>query len=345
MQQKKDITIYDIANKLNLSSATISRALNDSPVINVKTKKRIKDVAKELGYRQNNFASNLRKQKSNTIGVIIHDLKSNFTTSVLTGIEKITTESGYDLIIAHSSESKEKEIANATNLFHKRVDGLIASLSFETENLDHFQPFYEKGIPIIFFDRVEEGLETTKVIIDNYRAGYQATKHLIDQGCKRIVIVTGNLKRNVYNNRFKGYKEALAEAGLEVPKDFFLIKDLSEQSGYEVAQQILKMKPLPDGAFITNDFTAAICMKELKQHGIRIPEDIALVGFNNDSISKIVEPSLSTINYPGMLMGEVAATNLLNHINGNTDLKQMNTIIINSELIIRDSSLKSGKLL
>jgi LacI family transcriptional regulator len=343
MQHKKDITIYDIANKLNLSSATISRALNDSPVINAKTKKKIKQAAQELGYRQNNFASNLRKQKSHTIGVIIHELKSNFTTSVLAGIEKITTEAGYDLIIAHSSESKSKEIANANNLFHKRVDGLIASLSFETESLDHFQPFSDKGIPVIFFDRVEENLESTKVIIDNYKAGYQATKHLIEQGCKRIVIVTGNLKRNVYNNRFQGFKAALSDAGLDMPKELILIKDLSEQSGEEVAEQIIKMNPMPDGAFITNDFTAAICMKALKKRGVKIPEDIAIVGFNNDVISKIVEPSLTTINYPGVLMGEVAALNILNHINGNTDLNQMSTIIINSELIIRESSLRVKK--
>lgn len=343
MQQKKDITIYDIADKLKLSGATVSRALTDSPLVNAKTKKKIKQAALDLGYQQNNFASNLRKQKSHTIGVIIHELKSSFTTSVLAGIEKITTEAGYDLIIAHSSESKEKEIANAYNLFHKRVDGLIASLSFETENLDHFQEFSKKGIPIIFFDRVEENLEYTKVIIDNYKAGYQATNHLIEQGCKRIILVTGNLKRNVYNNRFKGYRDALVEAGLKMPKELLFIRDLSEQTGYDVANQILKMNPLPDAAFITNDFTASICMKTLKQHGIKIPEEIAIVGFNNDSISKIVEPSLTTINYPGTLMGEVAATNLISHISGNTDLKQMNTIIINSELIIRESSLKNGK--
>lgn len=340
MKQKRDITIYDIAKKLDLSSATVSRALNDSSVINEKTKNKVKQIALDLGYQQNNFASSLRKQKSNTIGVIIHELKSNFTTSVLAGIEKITTEAGYDLIIAHSSENVKKEIANAHNLFHKRVDGLIASLSFETENMEHFEKFYKKAIPVIFFDRVEESNESTKVIIDNYKAGYSATNHLIDQGCKRIIIVTGNLKRNVYKNRFRGYRDAVVNQGLEVLEESIIIKDLSEQSGVEVANQILAMTPMPDGAFITNDFTAAVCMRTLKKNGIKIPEDIAIIGFNNDPISKIVDPTLTTIDYPGVLMGEVAATNLLNHINGKTDLKKMNTIIINSELIIRESSMK-----
>src|SRR5215469_9422172 len=141
MIPKKDITIYDIARVLNLSPATVSRGLKDHPAINIKTRKKITEMAKEMGYRSNNFASNLRRQKTNTIGIIVHELNSNFITSVLAGVEKVTTSAGYDLIIAHSSESFAKEAANAKNLFHKRVDGLIASLSFDTKNTNHFKPF------------------------------------------------------------------------------------------------------------------------------------------------------------------------------------------------------------
>ncbi len=340
MKPKKDVTIYDIAQKLDLSSATVSRGLNDHPAINKNTRKKIQQAARELGYRHNTFASSLRKQKTNTIGVIVHELNSNFITSVLAGIEKVTTEAGYDLIIAHSSESFDKEAANASNLFHKRVDGLIASLAFDTTGLDHYKQFEEKGIPIVFFDRVEEYSESTKVIIDNYKCGYQATQHLIEQGCKRIVLVTANLKRNVYAQRHKGYVDALYDNGLSYDKEKVLIKDLSEQCGVEAALQILKMKPLPDGAFITNDFSAAVCMQTLKEHGIRIPHDIAVVGFNNDAIGKIVEPQLTTINYPGIDMGEIAARNLINHLKGVSNIKHTNTIVIRSDLIIRKSSLK-----
>ena len=194
---RKEITIYDLARELNLSAATISRALKDHKAINKNTKKRIVEKAKELGYRSNNFASNLRRQKSHTIGVLVHELNSNFITSVLAGIEKVTTVANYDLIICHSSELFKKEVANAHNLFHKRVDGLIAALAFDTENLDHFEPFFERNIPVVFFDRVEEDSKGTKVTIDNYKAGYKATQHLIEQGCKRIVHTTSNLKRNV----------------------------------------------------------------------------------------------------------------------------------------------------
>jgi LacI family transcriptional regulator len=340
MKAKKEITIYDIADKLKLSSATVSRALQDNPAISKKTRKRIQDTAKELGYRHNNFASSLRKQKTNTIGIILHELSSNFITAALSGIEKVTSEAGYDLIIVHSSEKFEKEVANASNLFHKRVDALIASLAFDTTDLDHFKQFEEKGIPIIFFDRVEESSHHTKVIIDNHRGGYLATQHLIEQGCKRIVLLTAALQRNVYFQRHRGYMDALTEHHIPYKKEYVLIKDLSEQSGLEAAQQILKMKPMPDGIFITNDFSAAVVMHALKEQGIKIPGDIAIVGFNNDAVCKIVDPQLTTVNYPGVTIGEIAARTLINHLKGISDIKSTSTIVVNSELVVRKSSLR-----
>ncbi|MEJ8817664.1 LacI family DNA-binding transcriptional regulator [Lacibacter sp. H407] len=342
MKEKKEVTIYDIAQLLDLSTATISRALKDHPAISKVTKKKIQDAAKEMGYRHNNFASNLRKQKTNTIGIIVHELNSNFITSVLAGIEKISTEAGYDLIITHSSESFKKEAANVLNLFHKRVDGIIASLSFDTKGLDHFQPFFDKNIPVIFFDRVEENSDNAKVVIDNYKSGYQATNHLIEQGCKKIVIVTANLNRNVYSQRFKGYKDALFDHSIPFDESLVLIKDLSEKCGREAALQIMEMHPMPDAAFITNDFSAAVCIKTLKEHGYRIPEDIAIVGFNNDAISTLIEPQLTTIDYPGIDIGEIAARNLIAHLKGDIKITQTNTIIVKSELIIRQSSLRKG---
>ena len=340
MKEKKEITIYDIAQKLEISTTTVSRALKNHPAISKSTRKKIQDTAKDLGYRHNSFASSLRNQKSHTIGIIVHELNSNFITSVLAGIEKVSTEAGYDLIIAHSSESSAKEAANALNLFHKRVDGLIASLSFDTESLEHFQSYVDRGIPLVFFDRVDESSESPKVVIDNYKSGYEATQHLIEQGCKRIVMVTANLNRNVYAQRFKGYKDALFDNKIKFEEKNLLIKDLSEKCGIEAAHQIMKMKPMPDGAFITNDFSAAVCMQTLKEHGINIPEDIAIVGFNNDAISKIVEPQLTTINYPGIDIGEIAARNLIGLMKNDTSIMQTNTVIVKSDLIIRKSSLK-----
>lgn len=340
--KEKEVTIYDIAKKLKISAATVSRGLQDHPAISKKTKKRIFDMVDEMGYRTNHFARNLRLQQTKTIGVLVHELNSNFITSVLAGIEKVTAEEGYDIIIAHSSESYAKETANVKNLFDKRVDGLIASLAFDTTDLDHFKPFTDKGVPVLFFDRVEQDGNNTVVVIDNAKCGYLATDHLIKQGCKRIAHVTSSLNRNVYSQRYKGYRDALFDNKIPLDESLVIIQDLTEKSGVDAALKILSMKPLPDGAFITNDFVAAVCMRTLKEHGIAIPADIAVVGFNNDAVGTLVEPALTTINYPGIDMGEIAARNLINHLKGVTNLHQTNTIIVRSELIVRRSSLKKG---
>ncbi|MFI5133982.1 MAG: LacI family DNA-binding transcriptional regulator, partial [Chitinophagales bacterium] len=334
--------IYDLAEKLNISIATVSRALKDDPVVSKKTRKKIFELAEKMGYRSNHFASNLRRQRTNTIGIIIHELNSNFITSVLAGVEKITAEAGYDLIIAHSSESHAKEAANAKNLFHKRVDGLIASLSFDTNDLEHFRRYVDKGVPVIFFDRVEQNGENTVVVIDNYKCGYQATRHLIEQGCKRIAHVTSSLKRNVYSQRYKGYRDALFDHGILFDESLLIVNDLSEKAGVESATEIMRMDPLPDGVFITNDFVAAVCMRTFKEFDLAVPDDIAVVGFNNDAIGKLIEPALTTIDYPGKDMGEIVARALVNHLQGISDIHLTNTIIVHSDLIIRRSSLKKG---
>jgi len=342
MHKPREVTIYDIARKLNVSATTVSRGLQNHPAISKKTKKRIQDMVDELGYRSNHIARNLRQKQTQTIGVIVHELNSTFITSVLAGIEKVTTEAGYDLIITHSSESMTKEMANAKNLFNKRVDGVIASLAFNTTDLDHFKPFIQKNVPVIFFDRVEQDSNNTVVIIDNAKCGYIATQHLISQGCRRIVHVTSSLQRNVYSQRFQGYKDALYDNGIAFDEKLLLINDLSEKAGIESAMKILRMDPMPDGAFITNDFVAAVCMRTLKEHDVNIPGDIAVVGFNNDAVGKLIEPALTTINYPGSDMGQIAATNLINHLKGVSSLQQTNTIIVRSELIVRKSSLRKA---
>lgn len=344
MPKQKEVTIYDIARELNISAATVSRALKDDPVVNNKTKKKIFDLANKIGYRTNLFARNLRTQETKTIGFLIHELTSNFCTCVLAGVEKVTTKAGYDLIIAHSSESYEKEVANARNLFNKRVDGLIASLAFDTKNLDHFKSFSDKAVPVVFFDRVEKNSGNTVVVIDNYKSGYLATKHLIDMGCKRIAHLTSSLTRNVYSDRLRGYKAALKEGGLSFNENMLFVDNLSEEAGMETAKKIVKQKPMPDGIFITNDFVAASFIKTLKGLGVSVPDDMAVVGFNNDAISHLIEPDLTTINYPGREVGEAAAHALLNQLKEMNKSPKAKTIIINSDLIVRASSQKRKKL-
>ena len=340
MTTQKEVTIYDLAKKLNISATTVSRGLQDHPAISKKTKKRIFELADEIGYRSNHFARNLRNQKTNTIGVIVPRLNSNFMSSVIAGIEQVANRQGYALLISQSSETAAKEGESAKTMFNSRVDGLLVSLAYDTNELTHFDPFFKKDIPVIFFDRVTEHERSTNILIDNRTAGYHATNHLIEQGCKRIVHITAMPQQNVYKDRLQGYKEALANAHLKYREEQVIITNLSQEAGAEAAEAVLKMKPLPDGIFVANDSCAVGCILALKQAGIRIPEDIAFVGFNNDPVSKVIEPNLTSINYPGYEMGQVAARHMISHLNGVSPIDNTNTIILRSDLIVRQSSLK-----
>ena len=340
MSEEKEVTIYDIAVKLNISPATVSRGLQDHPSISKKTKKKILDLAEKIGYRSNNFARNLRNQKTKTIGVIVPRLNSHFMSAVISGIEHIANASGYNLIISQSSESVDKESANARTMFNNRVDGLLVSLAYDTRELKHFDSFFKRNTPVIFFDRVMDHENSTSILIDNRKAAYEVTKHLIEQGCKRIVHITAPLKQNVYVDRFNGYKQALAEYKIKFREEDVIIGNLSQEAGMQAADKILSLKSRPDGVFAANDNGAIGCMIALKQKGFSIPGDFAFAGFNNDPVSKVIEPNLTTINYPGYEMGEVAARHLISHLTGITPIQNTNTIILRSELLVRDSSLK-----
>lgn len=339
----KEITIYDIAKALEISPTTVSRALNDHPAVNSNTKQRIFDTATQMGYRSNMFASNLRTKTTNTIGVIVPRLNSTFMSSVIAGMEKVANEAGYNLVISQSLETVEKEIANANTMFNSRVDGLLVSLAYNTDNIEHFKPFIKKKIPVLFYDRIFEHEKITGIIIDNIQSAYKATQHLIEQGCRDIVHITGNLKRNVYSDRLKGYKYAIMDHDIAFTNSNVIVNNLSEEDGINAAMQILDREKLPDGIFVANDSCAISCMKTLMQNGVDIPGDVAVVGFNNDPICRIVEPNLTTIDYPGYEMGEVAVRNLIHRMKGVHDYGMTNTIILRSELIERASSLKIKK--
>ena len=341
-EPEKEVTIYDIAKKLNISAATVSRGLKDHPGINKNTKKKILNAASEMGYRSNSFASSLRKKKSNIIGVIVPRLNSNFMSDVIAGIEKVVNEANYNLFISQSLETMKKEAGNAKAMFNNRVDGLLVSLAYDTTNIEHFEAFVSRGIPVIFFDRVHEHQQCPNIFIDNYKAGYNITTHLVEQGCKRIMHIGGNQLRNVYIERYNGYKQALADHGIPLEKELLIINDLSATAGAEAARSILKMSEKPDAVFVANDICAIGCMQVLKKEGIKIPRDIAFAGFNNDPTSCVIEPNLTTIDYKGYEMGEVAARILINHLDNNSDLQQTHSLILRSELIVRESSLKKA---
>jgi LacI family transcriptional regulator len=342
MKSSRDVTIYDVAKALNISPSTVSRGLKDHPHIHKETKKKIRAMAKEMGYQQNKFASSLRKRRTETVGVVVPKLNSYFMATVIAGVEKITNHHGYGLIISQSQESVKQEISCVSTLFNSRVDGMLISLAFDTKNLDHFNKLFDKDIPIVFFDRVADCHGCMSVIIDNYKAGYEATSHLINQGCRRIIHLGGNLLRNVYSDRLKGYKQALHDNGIDYNQKLIFISDLTGESGKNIMKKVLKMNLHPDGLFAANDTSAVASMVEMQLQGIRIPDDIAVVGFNNEPISQVIRPNLTTIDYPAREMGEIAAESLIEKLNASSAV-DLSRIIMKHKLIIRESSQRSGE--
>jgi LacI family transcriptional regulator len=298
-------------------------------------------MARDLGYRSNTFASNLRNKRTNTIGVIVPRLNSSFMSDVIAGIEKVVNEAGYNLIISQSLESAEKEVINASTMFNNRVDGLLVSLAYNADKTEHFEPFIRKEIPLIFFDRVVELQNCSTIVIDNFKAAFDITSHLLEQGCKNLFHITGNLSRNVYRDRFNGFIQAMKDHSLSFDSENLLITDLSPEAGTQAALHLIAMKNKPDGIFVANDLCAASCMLQLKKNHVRIPDDMLFAGFNNDIISKIVEPNLTTIDYKGFEMGEISAQTLINQLNKNQTQNLTQSIVIRHELIIRQSSQRT----
>lgn len=334
---KKEATIYDIAKELKLSPSTISRALNGNQIINVKTRKRVADCAERMGYRSNTFASNLRTKRTYTIGVIVPRLDSNFMSSSLAGMEEVATKHGYNMIISQSHESVIKEEQNTTTMYNKRVDGLIASLTSGESSLAYFKRFRDKNVPVVFFDRVPNETNSVCFLIDNYKHAKDATQHLIDQGCKNLLHITVESKSNVYADRTRGYLDTLKDCD-HCKGEVLYLDFLSLENGKLIADTIIKMKPMPDGLFVANDMTAVGCMQVLQENGVKIPSQMAIVGFNDDPVSTIVSPQLSTISYPGREAGKLAAKSLIDHLNGEQNMELTNKVILNAHLIIRASS-------
>ncbi len=340
MRNTREVTIYDVAKALHISPSTVSRGLKNHPHIRKETCDKIKALAHEMGYQRNKFASSLRKMRTETIGVVVPKLNSYFMATAIAGMEKVTNQSGYGLIISQSQESARQEVSCVSTLFNSRVDGLLISLAFDTEKLDHFNILFKKDIPVVFFDRVAECKGCMTVVIDNYKAAYELTTHLIEQGCRRIIHLGGNLLRNVYSERFRGYKQALADNGIKYDSNLLIVSELNNQAGIDAAKAILKMKSRPDGLFTANDTSAVAAICELQKEGLNVPEDIAVGGFNNEPVSQVIKPNLTTIDYPAREIGEIAATSLISKLE-NSEAASLSTIVLKHKLIVRESTLKN----
>ena len=337
MKKGHQVTMKEIAKKLGVSVSTISRALKDSPELHPETKRKIVEAAKEMNYQPNLLAQSLRISRSKTLGVIVPEITSHFFASCISGIQDHANKRGYNVMICQSNESLEQEKANIRTLVSSQVDGLLISLSRETNRFDHLNDLYEREINFVLFDRVQEDIPVSKVTFNDMGGAYQVVKHLLENGSRRIVYVSGPEDLYISKKRKEGYLQALEEFGVNRDNSLIKVTDLTEAGNIKVAQEILNMRPRPDAVFCMIDPVAVDVMTEWKTQGVKIPEDIALAGFTNNPTSAVVEPPLTTVAQPGYEMGKLAVSHLLDQLDGIASEDPI-SIVLETTLVPRKSS-------
>ncbi|MBW3468185.1 LacI family DNA-binding transcriptional regulator [Arthrospiribacter ruber] len=336
-------TIKDIARELNVSSSTVSRALKDYPGISDETKRRVKELADKLNYRPNAVALSLRKSKSFTIGVIIPEVVHFFFSTVISGIEEVAFSNGYNVILCQTNERLDREKSSIDTMLSNQIDGLLVSFSKETTEFDHFSKLMDLDFPIVFFDRLPEIPNAVNVTVNDFEGAYQAVKHLLEQGYKRIVHLAGPSNLAISKKRKEGYLKALAEAGIEADESLIIeCPGGNEKESFDVTKQLFENeKNRPDAIFAHHDIVAAGAMMALKSLDLRIPEDVGLVGYSNWQFSSMIDPPLSTVSQPGFKIGETAITMLLEMIDKKRDYKSEPVqVVLDTELLVRKSSVR-----
>lgn len=334
--KKTQITIKDIARELNISPSTVSRALKNHPDISQATKDSVNKYAKDFNYKPNSLALSLRMSRNNTIGIIVPEIIHYFFSSILSGIEQVANQEGFNVIISQSNEDYETEVRNTQALIATRVSGVLASLSKHTTNYDHFQDIIDSDIPLVFFDRICIGINTDRVVVDDYSGAFAAVEYLIQTGCKRIAFYSSPLHLEISKNRKNGYLDALRKYALPVDESLIYVCDTREEA-IIITPEILDQPNRPDGFFAINDHCAAGIMYAVKSAKLRIPEDVAIFGFSDGELAKACDPMLSTVEQHGYEMGKNAASLLLDKINGKTHGQYTNKIV-RTNLIIRGTT-------
>ncbi|WP_140485746.1 LacI family DNA-binding transcriptional regulator [Flavobacterium sp. GSA192] len=337
MENKKKSTIKDIAAVLGLTPSAVSKALNDHPRISEKTKVAVKEAAIQLDYQPNYLSSALRKGKSNLVGVIIPRVNSHFFSSVVENIEKVLNLNGYNIIMTQSNELYAKECQEIDTLLKIQVDGIIASMANETTDLEYYQKIKSKGTQLVLFDRGEEELNVDYVGIDDYKSSHLVIDHLVSQNCKRIAHIAGFKHIRIYKERIRGYKDALEKSGLAAPENWIIESNLRLEDGRRIMQQLLDSPERPDAVYVAGDIAALGALQVLLENNIKVPEEIALIGFSDEPFTSLTQPSISTVNQHSDQIGKLAAEAFLERIN-NPKKKTINRIILEPELIIRQSS-------
>ena len=336
-------TIKDIARELNVSSSTVSRALKDYPGISDETKRKVKELADKMNYRPNAIALSLRKSRSFTIGVIIPEVVHFFFSTVISGIEEIAFSRGYNVILTQTNEKLSREMNSVDTMLSNQIDGFLVSYSKETSDFSHFTKLLDKGFPIVFFDRVPDIPQAINVTVDDFSGAYQATKHLIDQGYRKIVHLAGPSNLKISKERERGYREALKDAGIPINPSFIVeCTQGTNDEAFEITKEIFAdFSDTPDAFFANNDMAAVGAMMACKSLGLRVPEDVGIVGFSNWQFCSILDPTLSSVSQPGFNIGAKATELLLDIIEKKISIEEIhNPVVLETELLIRKSSVR-----
>jgi LacI family transcriptional regulator len=335
------VTIKDIAKALGLSTSTVSRALRDSYEISPETKKLVLEYAEKINYHPNPIALSLKERRSRSIGVIVAEIANSFFSQAIDGIESIAYKNGYNVIISQSRESFDREVINLHYLTSRSIDGLIVSVASETKDFSNFKELHDRGMPIVFFDRIVNEIPTHKVIVDNYKGAYDATKHLIENGYTQIAAIANDEILSITEDRVAGYKAALADQGIKV-KDSFVKYcahgGLMLEEVEQVVTELLKLKPRPDAILALGDKLTTGSLRILKANKLNVPGDIGLLGFSNSDTTELIEPPLSIIKQPAFEMGEIATDLLIQLIESKHPVTDFETRMLAPQLIIRGSA-------
>ncbi|AOW09766.1 LacI family DNA-binding transcriptional regulator [Flavobacterium gilvum] len=339
MDQKT--TIYDIAKKLDITAATVSRALNNNPKISEVTRKLVLETAAKMNYKQNRLAQSLRSGKSNNVGVIVPRIDSNFFASAIRGIEEELRPEGYHVIICQTLEDENRQAENITTLLNAQVDGILMSIShLSKENDPVIRNVINKNVPLVFFDRKKNMDGVSSVTINDFEAGYLATKNLIEQGCKRIAHLTGDQTLEIYVNRYDGFKKALLDNDLKLNPDYVFQTKSNVEAGRQAIDRLLSLDPPPDGIFSSSDFAALGVIQELQERGIKVPEEFCVFGFGNEPFTRFMELTISSVDQSPLEMGRMAAKVFLEQINNTDNVKIEKKVVLTPELHIRKSSTR-----
>jgi len=334
------VTIKDIARELSISPSTVSRALKDHPDISQETKRKVKELAGKLNYIPDPIALSLKSRKSKIIGVIIPEIVHYFFSSVISGIEDIAYSSGYNVMFCQSSETCEREVKNVETLLSSRVEGILASVSKLTTNFDHYRKIMESGIPLVFYDRICKELETDRVVVNDYRGAFEATDHLIKEGCKNIFHLATTDYLEIGRERKRGFIDAMCKNGQKIREEQILKCDTIADAR-DLIPELFSLANPPDGIFAVNDITAAETMIIAKEHGIKIPEDLAIVGFTNGQIAQLTDPRLSSVEQFGFNIGREAVKMLIKRLETVPNDYPVETKVIETKLIVKGSSRRA----